>query len=116
MIGLTHNEQSYWVRIYVSGPIPMIEQCCREFVLEGLCVTVTPTNYIFTHGEQTGAIIEIINYPVYPSSPEEQWDKAIDLANFILDNTHQGSYTVMDAENVITFDRRTIKSVSTNEE
>jgi hypothetical protein len=101
-------EQSYWVKIYISGPIEMIDQCCREFVLDGLCVNVTETQYIFTHGEQQGATIELINYPVYPKTPEEIWDTAIDLANFILDNTHQGSYTVMDPDQAITFDRRKI--------
>jgi hypothetical protein len=102
----TYTSITNWVRIYIAGPVPLIEQCCREFVLDGLCVTVTPTNYIFTHGEQSGAIIELINYPKYPSTPEEDWDQAIDLANFLLDNLHQGSYTVMSPEKVITFDRR----------
>ena len=106
MKGVEFHNSSYWVRIYISGPIDMIDQCCREFVLDGLCVNVTKTQYIFTHGEQQGATIELINYPKYPDTSENLWDKAIELADFILDNTHQGSYTVMDAEKAVSFDRR----------
>lgn len=104
-----HLKSSYWVRCYISGPIEMVKQCCREFVLDGLCVTVTPTTYIYTHGEESGVMIELIRYPKYPNSPgskKDNWNTMVELADFILDQTHQGSYTVMDAENAITFDRR----------
>ena len=104
-------EQSYWVRIYISGPIDMIKQVCREYVLCGLCVTITPTTYIFSHGEEEGAMIELIRYPKYPDSPGDEsdcWDVMCELAEFICDNIHQGSYTVMDPDQAITFDRRKI--------
>ena len=108
MEGREYIEKTYWVRIYISGPLEMIEQCCREFVLDGLCVTVTPTKYIFTHGEETGVVVELINYPVYPTMDNDIWRTATELADFLLDNTHQGSYTVMDPTKTYTFDRRAV--------
>jgi hypothetical protein len=102
----TYTSKSYWVKIYIAGPMEMIEQCCREFVLPGGCVNITPNKYIYTHGEETGAIIEIIEYPKYPSDENSIRDKAIDLAQFIMEQLHQGSYTVMDNKQVITYDRR----------
>lgn len=62
-------ENTWWVKIYTSGPISRIEQVCREECYEdGLCVTVTPVKFIYTGGEELGAEIGLINYPRFPSS------------------------------------------------
>lgn len=37
----------------------------------GLCVTVTPTEYIYTSGGEHGCIVGLINYPRFPSTPEQ---------------------------------------------
>jgi len=37
----------------------------------GLCVTVTPTTFIYTNGREDGAIIGFINYPRFPKTKEE---------------------------------------------
>ena len=98
---------SYWARIYIAGPISEIEQVCREFVLEvGLCVTVTPTKYIYTGGEETGVIVELINYPRFPSTPDEVNNKALTLADKIMVQTCQGSYTIVTPDETVYYSRR----------
>lgn len=37
----------------------------------GLCVTVTPTTFIYKDGREDGAIIGFINYPRFPTTKEE---------------------------------------------
>jgi hypothetical protein len=46
----------------------------------GLCVTITETNFFYTNGSEPGYMIGLINYPRFPSSPEEITKKALELA------------------------------------
>lgn len=98
--------ETFWAKIFIAGPLDVIEQTCREFVLEGLCVTVTPTKFIYTLGEETGAEIGLINYPRSPTNPDDIMEKACRLAHEVMLATHQGSYTVQSATDSYYFDRR----------
>ncbi len=92
----TKTEKTWWAKIYLSGPITVIEQTCREDCLaEGLCVTVTPTRFIYTGGEETGAEVGLINYPRFPSDSETITSRARALAVRLLDATCQHSVLVM---------------------
>ena len=102
-----HTVETYWARIYIAGPLSEIEQVCREFCTDvGLCVTVTPTKYVYTGGEETGVIVEMINYPRFPSKPDDIKQKAFKLADQILMLTHQGSYTIMTPDESTYYSRR----------
>jgi len=46
----------------------------------GVCVTVTPTDYIYKHGREEGAIIGIINYPRFPFTRKQVEELAEELA------------------------------------
>jgi len=43
------------------------EVCRREVDRQGWCVTITPTEYVYTNGSEPGAAIGVINYPRFPS-------------------------------------------------
>ena len=84
----TKTEPTYWVKIYLSGPLAVIEQVCREECLKkGLCVTVEPTRFIYTGGEETGALVGLINYPRFPQTAGELFVRARDLALTLLDRS-----------------------------
>lgn len=90
------NEKTYWARIYLSGPLTEIEQTCRAFCLRvGLCVTVEPTRFIYTGGEESGAVVGLVNYPRFPKTEEEITETAKSLAIQLLDATCQHSVMVM---------------------
>lgn len=97
----------FWANIYIAGPILQIEQICREYCETGACVTVTPTNYIFTMGEQSGVIVGLINYPRFPKTNSEILNDAIALGHELLEQCCQGSFTVMTPKETIFFSRRT---------
>jgi len=85
-------ELTYWVKIYLSGPIEIAKQIIRADVFKrGLCVTVDPTEYIYTGGEEQGYVIGLINYPRFPASSDDIWQRAYDLATKLLDGTYQHS-------------------------
>lgn len=89
-------KSTYWAKIYIAGPVDQIEQVCREYCTEvGLCVTVTPTKFIYKYGEETGVEVGLINYPRFPASPDEIDRKAMELGELILQRTYQGSFSLM---------------------
>lgn len=86
---------TYWARIYIAGPIEVAKQIIRvECLREGLCVTVEPTTYIYTGGEEAGYVVGLNNYPRFPLEPEALEARAIDLAEKLVQGTHQLSYMV----------------------
>lgn len=100
------TSETFWAKIYIAGPLEIIEQICREYVMKGECVQVTNTKYIYTMGEEKGVEIGFINYPRFPRSKEEIKERAIELGNMILDKTFQGSYTIVMPDETIFFSRR----------
>ena len=90
------TEDTFWVRVYPSGPIEVAKQLLRAEVLSvGLCVTIEPTLFIYSGGEESGYVVGLINYPRFPASPEEVWDKAEKIAHLLMLGTSQWSALAM---------------------
>ena len=61
-----------------------VDEVCQAFCNEiGLCVTVSPTMYIYKGGKEHGAAIGLINYPRFPKQPEEIRATALKLAELL---------------------------------
>lgn len=102
------NEATHVVRIYLSGPIEVAKQVLRAAVLEeGLCVTVEPTTFIYTGGEEQGYVVGLVNYPRFPSVPEQITQRALLLAQRLLKETHQLSAMVVAPDTTTWISRRT---------
>jgi hypothetical protein len=90
---------TFWARIYMSGPIDAAKQTLRaECLREGLCVTIEPTLFIYTGGEETGFVVGLANYPRFPSTPEAITQCAEKLIDALLGATHQHSAMLMTPE------------------
>lgn len=88
----TITEPTYVIRLYLSGPIEVAKQMIREECYrEGLCVTVEPTTFIYTGGEEAGYVVGLLNYPRFPKTKVELMARAADLAVKLLDTTFQHS-------------------------
>jgi hypothetical protein len=87
---------TYIVKIYLAGDIDDIKRACREYCFNvGLCVTVTPTTYIYTGGEELGVEIGLLNYPRFPGTESSILAKAKDLAELCRKITYQHSYLIV---------------------
>ncbi len=87
---------TFWVRLYLSGPIEPAKQVIRaECLREGLCVTIEPTTFIYTGGEEAGYVVGLINYPRFPSDPAALYARGRDLMLKLLDATFQHSALLM---------------------
>lgn len=88
---------SYKAEIFIAGPIDVARSSCRKYCDEvGLCVTVTPTDYIYTGGQEQGVIIGLINYGRFPASTETILKHAVDLGHLLMEDMNQQSFTVQD--------------------
>lgn len=86
---------SYQVSIFIAGDEKLARMVCREFCdKEGLCVTVTPTAYVYTGGEEPGVIVGLINYPRFPSAPGAIFATANALAEKLCEMLGQHSFTI----------------------
>jgi hypothetical protein len=101
------TEPTYTVRLYLSGPIEVAKQLIRaECMREGLCVTVEPTLFFYTGGEEAGYVVGLLNYPRFPTTPEALRVRAHDLMLKLLDSTHQHSALMVTPESTTWVTRR----------
>lgn len=99
--------KTFYATIHIAGNINTIEKTCNNFCRDnGLCVTVTPTKYIYTGGEQSGATVRLINYPRFPKEPEEIVLTAKQLAEEIRFSANQESYTIETPDTTIFYSSR----------
>lgn len=100
--------ETYWVKIYIAGPIEVAKQLIRKRAKQkGMCVTIEPTTFMYTGGEEVGYVVGFINYPRFPKENSEIWNEAILLANHLMLETGQDSFSVMDPYKTDWYSERT---------
>lgn len=96
-----------WARIYIAGPIDVAKQIIRAECMEaGLCVTVEPTLFIYTGGEEAGYVVGLNEYPRFPMGAPKLRGRARDLALLLLDGTHQHSVMVQSPDETVWYTKR----------
>ncbi len=83
------------ITICMAGDIAQAKQIIRGYCWDrGWCVTVTPTTYIYSGGEENGFIVGVENYPRFPSTLDELTGKAKELAERLAVLLFQKSYMI----------------------
>jgi len=87
---------SFSVKIWMAGDVADAERVCREYCFDvGLCVTVTPTNYIYTGGAQSGFVVGLINYARFPTLETDQLVVVAEqLAEKLMYSLFQNSFSI----------------------
>lgn len=86
---------SFPVSIFMAGDIAKATEICRAYCDEtGFCVTVTPTTYVYTRGQEAGFIVGLINYPRFPSDDDTITARAFDMADRLREALGQDSYSI----------------------
>lgn len=64
---MTKTVLTFRVDLFIAGDIDAARAAIHLHVYErGLCVTVTPTSFIYTGGEEAGMVIGFVNHPRFP--------------------------------------------------
>ncbi|RMP39858.1 MULTISPECIES: hypothetical protein [Pseudomonas] len=88
----SRNTETYWIELHLSGPIEVAKQVIRaECLRQGLCVTIQPTTFVYTGGEESGYTVGLLNYPRFPSTPIDLESRARALMDLLLSATYQHS-------------------------
>ena len=96
--------KSYNVQIWVGlrqmygekiSSIEDVRKICSEYVNEiNECVTITPTEFIYVNGSETGVIVGFISYPRFSRSRKEIRKRAMALAEILMVELNQFRVTV----------------------
>lgn len=78
--------------VNVSGGVDSTATYLNEI---GLCVTLTPTKFIYADGWENGCIIGLINYPRFPDTPDNIKKKAVKLATILLNQFKQYKVSIV---------------------
>lgn len=97
---------TYTVEIFIGGDLSDIRRVCRDFCLDGACVSITPCDFAFTGGLESGARIGLINYPRFPMEPEQINLHAENLAKALIEGGAQSSCSIVTPERTIFLSRR----------
>lgn len=88
--------QTCTINIFIAGDASDARRICRKQCMEiGLCVTVTPTEFIYTGGAEAGVCVGLVNYPRFPSTADELWQKARHIAEALRIGLCQWSYLLV---------------------
>ena len=83
-------------------PIQTVENICQNYCdLVGLCVTVTSTTFIYTHGKESGATVGFIHYPRFPEDTGRVRRHAIELAKQLKEECGQRGVSVVLSDETI---------------
>jgi hypothetical protein len=89
------SEPSFYATIWLAGSHQIAVQACRVFCMNvPLCVTVTPTTFVYVGGAEDGVCVRLINYPRFPEQPDIIREKAIALAEHLRNALAQHSYSI----------------------
>ena len=88
--------ETHVVKIYIAGDKNLARQVLQEYVMEGACVSISSEEYIYTMGNETGIVVNLINYPRFPKTKNQLTGQAIELAYILIERLYQGSCTVVD--------------------
>ena len=101
-------------RIYVGltegydGPqhtVDEVKDICQAYCDDiGLCVTVTPTTFIYKRGREDGAIVGLINYPRFAQTSDAVRQKAEELAALLQERLGQNRVTTVFIDETVMFE------------
>jgi len=100
--------QTYTAQIYIAGDAAHAALVCQRYCLDvGLCVTVEPLDFIYTGGREAGVRVGLINYPRFPASPADIFDRAFDLAKLLRTELGQHSFSIVAPDKTVWDSTRT---------
>lgn len=95
-------DKSYNVEVHMAGDIREAGLFLQQVAARrGMCVSITPTSFIYSGGREEGFRIGFINYPRFPQNPEEILRQAEELADWVRDHIGQYSWSITTPDETI---------------
>lgn len=72
-----------------------VRKICDKFVNKVKdCITITPTEFWYVDGCEPGVIVGYINHPRFPRTEEEVKERALELAELLMNDLYQYRVTI----------------------
>lgn len=82
--------------MYIAGDVADARRSLRTQCMEdGLCVTVSPTTFVYTGGAEDGVAVGFVNYPRFPTTPGLLQERARVVALRLIEDMSQQSALVV---------------------
>lgn len=103
----THSSDTHVCEIFIAGDKNRAKNICLEYCTKvGLCVTVDPTTYVYSGGQEDGVRIGLRNYPRFPEDGSQLHVHAFTLARKLILGLYQGSCMIVEATRTFWLTRR----------
>lgn len=89
------NVPTFTATIYIAGDYNQAKRILQKYCERGFAVSCTRMDYIYKYGAEAGIAVNIINYPQYPASVADLEKAAREIAQDLLVDLYQGSYTIV---------------------
>lgn len=95
------------VRIYIAGDYNLAKQVCNRYCFNNpFCINISKRDYVYWCGEESGVMVEIINYPRFPKTILQLYEHAIALGRKLADELCQRSYTIQTSSYTVWWTRK----------
>lgn len=82
-----------------------VESICQQYCDDvGLCVTVTPTKFVYKNGGEDGCFIGLINYPRFPADRSAIVGHAVSIAKQCMAAFKQQRVSIICSDGTITLE------------
>jgi len=86
-----------------------VKEICQEFVNEVKeCVSITPTDFYYVNGFETGVVVGFIQYPRFPRKKKEIKSNAIKLAEMLMTRCNQYKVTITTPKKSIMLENKSL--------
>lgn len=91
--------------------ISIAKKICQDYCdAVGLCVTIKPTEFIYTNGSEPGCEIGLINYPRFPAKWYTIMENAMKIAEQLKESYKQCRVTIVTPEETVMLSEKTGES------
>lgn len=93
-----------YVTIHMAGDLDTAVQCAREYTYtKGACFQITPCEYVYTGGKESGITARVICYPRFPKTDAVLLTEAQEFAFILAKKLCQKSFTIETSNDTIYF-------------
>lgn len=89
-----NTAKSFFATIHIAGDIDQAEFLCRQWVMKGACVQLSPCSYVYTGGVEDGMTVRLMQYPRFQRSEVEILEMAQELGSYLAQELCQISFSI----------------------
>lgn len=103
------TESTFFANIYLglkegydgeNHLVSEVEQIMQDYCdLTSFAVTITPIIFVYKGGRENGAVVGLINYPRFPSTPEDITKRSLEIAQILKNKFKQIRLSVVCPDN-----------------